>query len=303
MTAPGPCPLQQSDLYAAALARIGAGVARHGPVLALHRAWPGLGRVALVSRAADLPGDLRAALAARVLIVNAASPAQGAALARAGLIRLARPRGVAMLSLDGTLDDWLARMDGKWRNRLRHGQRQGLAVGQGPMPPDPHHWLLACEAAQQAARGYRNLPPTLIAAMAAAEPGALTLATAQLHRRTVAAMLFARHGGTATYLVGWADAAGRAASAHGLLLWRAMGELRAAGVSAVDLGACDARQSPGLARFKLGSGAEMRPMGGTWAEAGALAPLHAGLRAARRVSGKAARTPATPPCTGHAECS
>lgn len=303
------CPLQQSPLYATALERIGAGTRWHdlpgGPVLAVTRRHMALGTVALVSRPMSaLPRDLRRALGARVLIVNAETPAQGATLAQAGLVRLAPARKVALLPLVGQPDDWLARMDGKWRNRLRHAMRQGLDLRIAPLPPDPNHWLFHREVAQQAARGYRNLPPALVAAMAAGDPGALTLFCARASGRTLAAMLFARHGGTASYLIGWSDAAGRAASAHNLLLWTAMTGLGATGVQAIDLGSCDTRRAPGLARFKLGSGAYFHPMGGTWADVGALAPLHAALRTAHALRGAIPGTipsrPATAPCTGHA---
>ncbi len=305
-----PCPLQQSRLYHQALTRLGASPVWHdlpgGPLLAVMRRFPGRGRVALISRPGHaLPRNLRHSLGVQALIVNAETPEQGAALAQAGFLRLAGGRTIADLSLDGTPADWLARMDGKWRNRLRHAERQGLAVTVAPLPPDPNHWVLHREAEQQAARGYRNLPKALMTAMAA-EPGALTLFTARASGRIIAAMLFARHGTGASYLIGWSDAAGRAASAHNLLLWRAMADLREGGVRAIDLGTCDSH-ALGLARFKLGSGAQARTLGGTWAETGALAPLHATLRALRR-SGAASpdtgrKTPAGRPCTDRAGCS
>ncbi|PWK62833.1 GNAT family N-acetyltransferase [Roseicyclus mahoneyensis] len=281
-----PCPLQQSPLFAAALARMAASPLWYalpgGPVLAVTRTVPVLGRIALISRPGPaLPQTLRRALGVGALIVNAETQAQGAALARAGFVRLATGREVAELSLAGTPENWLARMDGKWRNRLRHAQRQGLELRAAPLPPDRNHWLFHREAAQQAARGYRNLPPALIAAMAAAEPGALTLFTARAEGRSIAAMLFARHGSSASYLIGWSDAAGRATSAHNLLFWTAMDQLRAIGVQVIDLGSCDAQSAPGLARFKLGSGSRARRLGGTWVEVGALTPLHVGLRTVR----------------------
>lgn len=302
--------LQQSRLYASALSRLSASAlwkdVPGGPVLAVTRRVPVMGRIALISRPGpDLPGDLRHMLGVQALIVNAETPAQGAALARAGFVRLAKGRTIADLSLYGTPEDWLARMDGKWRNRLRHAQRQGLEFRAAPMPPDPNHWLFHREAEQQAARGYRNLPKALLAAMAA-EPGALTLFTARSAGRIIAAMLLARHGTGASYLIGWSDATGRAASGHNLLLWQAMCVLDAAGVRTIDLGTCDGCAA-GLARFKLGSGAKARELDGTWVETGALAPLHATLRALRRpgaaILGTSRKTRAGRPCTDHAGCS
>jgi hypothetical protein len=300
--APAPLPLQQSPLYHTALTRIGADVVRHdlpcGAALVVRRRLPGLGRVALVSRAALGDGSvgrgLRHALGARVLIVNAETPGCAAGLHRAGFLRLATPQSIARLSLAGSGDDWLSRMEGKWRNRLRHAQRGGLDLAQAPLPPDPQHWLLHKDAAQQAARGYRNLPPALIVAMAKT-PGALCLITARHGGRCVAAMLFAHHGSTASYLIGWSHAQGRKLSAHNLSLWQAMGDLAGRGARWIDLGLCDRRAAPGLARFKLGSGAVARDLGGTWADVGPLAPLHAGLRATRPWRATNAPAPAAPP--------
>jgi lipid II:glycine glycyltransferase (peptidoglycan interpeptide bridge formation enzyme) len=126
-------------------------------------------------------------------------------------------------------------------------------------------------------------------------PGALCLITARHGGRCVAAMLFAHHGSTASYLIGWSDAQGRKLSAHNLILWQAMGDLAGRGAGGIDLGLCDRRAAPGLARFKLGSGAVARDLGGTWADVGPLAPLHAGLRATRPWHATNAPAPAAPP--------
>lgn len=303
--APHPLPLQQSPLYHAALSRIGVDAARHdlpgGAALVVRRRLPALGKVALLSRAALGDGPtgrgLRHALGARVLIVNAETPGCAAGLHRAGFLRLAAPQMIARVALAGTEDDWLSRMDGKWRNRLRHAQRGGLVIAQGPLPPDPQHWLLHKDAAQQAARGYRNLPPALILAMAQS-PGALHLVSARHGGRCVAAMLFAHHGSTASYLIGWSDAQGRKLSAHNLILWEAMGDLARRGAGWIDLGLCDQRAAPGLARFKLGCGAVARDLGGTWGDVGLFAPLHAGLRGLRASLPRRATdapAPAAPP--------
>jgi hypothetical protein len=265
-------PLQQSPLYAAALAGLDVPIrlihGPDGPILVLMRRLPILGRVALVSRPRGrIDAELRKTLGARLLLVNADSPEQGQNLANQGFFRISAPRNHAHLSLAGTLDDWLSRMQGKWRNRLRHGQRQGLELRTNPMPPDCNHWLFHREAAQQKTRAYRNLPPALIVGMAAADPTALRLFTARKEGKTCAAMLFVRHGNSATYLIGWSDRTGLSASAHPVLMWQAMADLHGSGATDIDLGHCDQMKNPGLARFKLGSGARLCPLGGTWISA------------------------------------
>lgn len=311
-------PLQQSPLYLAALTRIGTPAGFHdltaGRAVVVTQDRPVLGRIALISRGPVWPGvpagdrfhGLRRAVSARVLIVNAETREDGAALARAGFVRLAADRWVAELSLDGTPEEWLARMGGKWRNRLRHGLRQGMELKRAALPPDPQHWLFALDAAQQAARGYRGLPPRFLAAMAVARPGAVDLFTAHRGGHVVAAMLFARHGGTASYLVGWTGAQGRRLSAHTVILWHAMQDLHGRGVGWIDLGQHAADRAPGLARFKRESGAVVRPLGGTWGDNALSTPLAALLRGLKRAPeqrifptpprpAKAARGRAAPP--------
>lgn len=313
LDAPSPLrPLQQSALYHAALTQIGVAAViapfAGGRAVVMARHWPGLGRVALLSRpmirAPSIgPGaGLGPSLGAQVVIVNADTPGDGAALWRAGFIRLAAPKQIAALSLAGGAADWLARMHGKWRNRLRHAQRHvalgTLTITQNTLPPDPRHWLFYKDADQQGLRGYRNLPPGLITAMAAQDSNALCLYTAREHRRAVAAMLFARDGCTASYLIGWTDDTGRRLSAHNLILWQAMTDFSAQGVVWVDLGLCDSRAAPGLARFKLGCGAALRPLGGTWVMARYAAPLHRLLHRLRAIPpprATIAHGPAAPP--------
>ncbi|MCP4821132.1 MAG: GNAT family N-acetyltransferase, partial [Shimia sp.] len=80
----------------------------------------------------------------------------------------------------------------------------------------------------------------------------------------VAAMLILRHGQSATYHVSHTTDDGRKKCAHNLLMWEAMQWLAAKGVTTLDLGQVDTEKSAGLARFKLGTGARPRPLGGTW---------------------------------------
>ena len=81
---------------------------------------------------------------------------------------------------------------------------------------------------------------------------------------TVAGMLFLRHGRSATYHIGWSNADGKRGGAHNLLMWRAMQGLKAAGVRWLDLGGIATDHGIGLARFKLGTGATVRQLSGTY---------------------------------------
>lgn len=273
-----PCPsapvaLQQSALWLAATQSLGAvaSVEDIGATRAtvLRRKLPVLGQMAVVSRAdlkldTSLATTLRADLGARLLVVNAETADDARMMAAAGFHRIAAPRVVADLILRPSTDAMAAHLSPKWRNRLRHGQSQGLKIQRRPLPADPNHWLFRAEAAQARRMWYQPMPSTMIAALAASKPGAAQLFTAYHHGEKVAAMLFVRHGRDATYQIGWSNDKGRALSAGPVCMWRAMVDLQAMGTDHIDLGAADRRRAPGLAHFKRGTGAQMRALGGSW---------------------------------------
>ncbi|MEM8554731.1 MAG: GNAT family N-acetyltransferase [Pseudomonadota bacterium] len=174
----------------------------------------------------------------------------------------------ARLSLNGSAEDRIARMHGKWRNRWRRAEDGPLKVSQGPLPDDQSHWLLQNEARQARRRRYRRLPPIFTQAWRRVNgPQSTRLFAVSLKGSKVAGMLLLIHGDTASYHVGWSDDVGRQHHAHTLLLARAMAWAAEAGLQWIDLGTLDTATTPGLARFKLGSGAVPVSLGSTWLDA------------------------------------
>lgn len=246
------------------------------------RRWPGWGDFAVLGRgplwAAELgPSERRAALHALLLRlrrehrgVMAAPDRIGGAdpLAGGPWLPVVTPISLAELALDADPETLLARQAGKWRNRLRRAEASGLRVADAPWRPDPAHWLLKAEALQRRTRGYRGAEDAYTLGWAeAGGAGATRLFTARSAGRVVAAMLFLLHPPGASYHIGWSDAAGRAMGAHTLLLWRAALWLSGRGCTALDLDVVETETAPGLARFKLGSGARVVTLGATrlWA--------------------------------------
>jgi len=265
-----PCALQQHWCFAAALRACGHDVVwleAVAPLLVLHRRLAGLA-VAMLSRAKiecpHLLGDqLREAGLHRHLILL--SPEQPTPkLAQIGAVPLMTPGFVAHIDLTPAQDVRRAGLHQKWRNRLVYGEGQGLQIRRQNLPLKADHWLLLADAVQQSNRGYRNWPVPLTLAFARENPSSAKLFTAFEGREAVAAMLFLRHGTRATYHIGHITARGRALCAHNLLLWQATRWLAAQGHTSVELGLIDTRNAPGLARFKLGAGASVHKLGGTW---------------------------------------
>lgn len=276
------CALQQHPLYGAALSALG-GTARR---LAMRRDGGDIGQVQIVRRrfgplcldwlprgpvwqadtdtAARIEAlrHLPASQPGRALWLASPDSPQDAALFRPlGYRALMTPQYVAELDLLPTQSARLAAQHGKWRNRLRRAQASGLTVHARPFDPARDDDLLGQELAQRRTRRYAALPPAFTHAWAATAPQATRLYLARNKGQTVAFMLMLLHAPAATYHIGWSGAQGRALSAHHLILWHAASDLAGRGFARLDLGHVDTHGSPGLARFKIGAGAHIRPLG------------------------------------------
>ncbi len=264
----------QTPAFTAALAALGVPARQlvlhdTSAVQMVQRRLPGIGRVGMISRSAAAPGLLRDAARAEgvtTVVLNPAAPS-GPACRDAGFFPLFTPAHRALLPLLRDPEQQMAAQHQKWRNRLRHAQRGGLGIRRTPLPTPRANWVFDSDAAQARTRGYRPLPRPLIEALASQCRGAVQVFEAHQKGTAVAAMIFACHGTGATYVIGHSTAAGRTTSAHNLVLWEAMRWLVDKGVETLDLGLIDTVNAPGLTRFKLGAGAHVSALGGTWVHA------------------------------------
>jgi len=177
------------------------------------------------------------------------------ALAGPGLVPLVTPMTHAVWDLGG---DLRAGLDRKWRGHLTAAERKGLALRRDP--PGALHRLLTQEAAQRRTHGYRALSADFSRAL---PPAALQLWEWSPAGEVAAAMCFVRQGASASYHLAWGNQAARQAGVHTLMLWQAALTLRDQGVRWLDLGSINTEDAPGLARFKLGTGAAVKRLGST----------------------------------------
>ena len=249
-------PFQQSVPYAAAMRACGARVrwaeAEGRPILMVER-----GRLRLISRLR--PG---AAVADRRRALRRLARWPGLTIATPetevrgpGLVPLVTPVHHAIWALGPDLRAGLA---GKWRNRLVAAERAGVEVRPGNRETLAR--LVAAEAVQRRQRGYRALPGAFTQALAS---GTLRLWEWRRAGEMQAAMCFVVHDGSATYHLGWGSDLARQAGVHGLMLVTAAEALRGEGIAWLDLGSVDTERAPGLARFKLGTGARLHRLGAT----------------------------------------
>ena len=273
-------PLQQSEIFVRAMRRLGQTANVHdmhvngtvmGRAIVITRRMPIVGAVKAVLRgpmwephATDYGKSICLADLRRtgVHLIEAEQPYP--ALAAAGYRQVFSAATVALLDLGDTREDWAAGLSPKWRASLRQSQSNDLRLSTEAFAGEAAEWLLTAEQDLRQTRAYRSANHLIAQGIAATEPVALSLEIARHRREIIAAMLFVRHGTAATYLLGATSDQGRASRAHHALLDRAADRLRADGVRTIDLGTINTNRAPGLARFKLGTGAKPTPLGGSW---------------------------------------
>lgn len=244
-------PFQQSEVYAAAVGACGARLrwlaGPSGPVLAVER-----GRVRLISRVCGLDRTEVRQLA-RWAGLTVVTPEVG--LSGVGLVPLVTPMHHAVWTLGPDLRAGMAR---NWRGHLRQAERSGLRPRRGDA--DTLDVLVATEAMQRIERRYRALPAGFSRAL---PPSALRIWEWREAGSIQAAMCFVVHGTSASYHLGWGSETARAVGVHQVMLTQAAEALWAEGVRWLDLGSVDSERAPGLARFKLGTGATLKRLGAT----------------------------------------
>jgi hypothetical protein len=176
-----------------------------------------------------------------------------AMLEATGLHRVVTGYSSAWLDLRPGLDTLLAGLNGKWRNALRKGEREGLAVERDRKARQRQSALMLYDTFRHKKR-FVGPAGDFIAAVADADKDSLLSLSARRDGNLVAGVILLRHGVSATYMASWTSAAGREGQAHNLLLWRAVETLKEDGIQWLDLGGLNTESQQGLARFKLGLG-------------------------------------------------
>lgn len=274
-----PVAMPQSPQYQRALNHMGLTTDWIGGVLVQSRRVPVIGDLHLVSYglcgfagwAKARQRDFLSSCPKGPLFLNPSEPMSGS-LSALGFIPLMTPAHVAQLRLRST-EKMRTRLNQKWRNRLNRALETGQTVINTRLIDAPDHWVFSAERAQQQAKGYRALPLGFAHAYAAANPDDAWIVTARKDGSDTAAFVILTHGQSATYHIGVSRPGARDLFSHHLLLWHVMTWLAGLGHRRLDLGVINTQDAPGLARFKLGTGATCHRLGGTWVRLRGLGPL------------------------------
>ena len=158
-------------------------------------------------------------------------------------------------------------LKGKWRNQLTKAEKLDIQIAIGGRKPHQYSWLLEREADQRGNRRYQATPLGLVPEYvnAAQNPNDMVLsAIASKGKSKIAGALFLIHGNSATYHIGWAGDEARPLNAQNLVLWQGIIALKEKGVRFLDLGGLNTAELAGIARFKLGTGAEPMTLAGAY---------------------------------------
>ncbi len=264
-------PMQQHPTYGSVLRRLGRSVRialwrDAGAPIATAQvvSRPGL---ALLSRGplwngsphADAAQILRSAASLRGLTI--ATPERS--LKGRGLIPLLTARHEAIWYLPGNAPALRAALEPKWRNKLTRAERMAKALTIRASSTADAAWLYAVEGAQRRLRSYTSLPHAFAELWRGVDPKAFRLYEARADGHPVAGIIILMHRPWASYHIAWSGDEGRRLNANRLLLWRAACDLQDDGYTALCLGDVNTEDAPGLASFKIGTGAEIRPLGDT----------------------------------------
>lgn len=186
------------------------------------------------------------------------------ALAKAGFRQIVTATHVAEWDLTAPAATRLAAAHGKWRNALQQSLRAPFKLTHRPFAGPATHPIFDHQRSLARSRRFKVLPAQATCAIAAALPQGARLWEATVKGQPIAMMLFLRHGPVVTYQIGWSGPEGRQHNAHHRMLWEAADWYARRGARRLDLGSVDTESAPGLARFKIGSGAQVRALGGSY---------------------------------------
>ncbi|PJZ45505.1 peptidoglycan bridge formation glycyltransferase FemA/FemB family protein [Leptospira brenneri] len=185
--------------------------------------------------------------------------------------RLNYPADSAILSLTDDEDKLLMKLDGKWRNCLRKGQKLQVKIHTDIGANRHLDLLLQLYKEQQMSKGFDGMSEQMLIALVNNQSTSfrfnLFLASdSEIISATsiLGALVTLQFGNTSEYLIGITNEKGRIAQANSVLLWDAIIHAKQNGSIRFDLGGLAENTPKGIANFKRGLNAESYHLTGEW---------------------------------------
>ena len=186
----------------------------------------------------------------------------GRTLTPIGKRPMTAPYATAWLDLSASPEELRKRLRGNWRNQLRKAEANPPDVWNRSRPADIDRFVAGYASERRRLR-YRGPDEALARCIFDRFGRQALLLQAVSSGTTIASALFLRHHGSATYYLSWTRPEGREKSFSNYLIWQGILLLKKSGTGWLDLGGLNAA-APGVASFKLGTGAQPKITSGTW---------------------------------------
>lgn len=181
----------------------------------------------------------------------------GSVLRKRGFVEVHAPvQRTILLDLSPALPDIRRAFEGKWRNQLSRGERDGLCITRSSNPADFDRFAPLLNRLELR-KGFVSPRDTAFFKRAAAGANSgerICIHLARKDGKVVAGHIGAFSGTTAVYLLGAASDAGRATRAAFVLQWAVIQYAKSLGIETYDLGGIDEVKNPGVFHFKKGMG-------------------------------------------------
>jgi dTDP-4-amino-4,6-dideoxygalactose transaminase len=176
------------------------------------------------------------------------------------------------LSLQTDVQALLMKLNGKWRNSMRKGEKLGVQVHLETATGKGLEILIQRYSELQQDRRFSGLTEPLIRSLAAQPRSGLwhfNLFFAFASERSsgedpVGVLVSVRAGDTSTYLIGVANDQGRQLQANSVMLWAAILRAKEDGCAWFDIGGLNETTPKGVAEFKRGLNADPYDLVGDW---------------------------------------
>ncbi len=173
------------------------------------------------------------------------------------------PWASGLIHLNEEESSLLMRINGKWRNCMRKGEKLGVKVEKVSVVGNNLKYLLENYKDLQHGRSFQGLSELMIRNLAAqtSKTWSFDLFLAyesgdMVKQEPIGQLVSIRHGNTATYLIGSANDKGRQMQANSVLLWHSILQAKEEGCSWFDIGGLNAATPKGIGDFKKGLNAD-----------------------------------------------
>jgi lipid II:glycine glycyltransferase (peptidoglycan interpeptide bridge formation enzyme) len=177
------------------------------------------------------------------------------------------PMDSALFLLDGIENELMMRLNGKWRNCLRKGQKLGVTVELDNEPnSNQFQILIDFYKAQQIEKKFKGTSENILRELKNihGKKYKFNFFIAKLNLNIIGILVTIQYGDFTEYLIGATNEQGRTNQANSVLLWEAILEAKRNGCKWFDVGGLAKNTQKGIADFKKGLNPTPYKIVGEW---------------------------------------